>query len=389
MKRRLLIAVAALIILPVLCIGTILIVATNVNAHIPTSYTWQKMASGFVQPTSIVEPPDGSGRLFVTEQTGTIRIIDHGQVIITPFLDIKSKLTSKDSEQGLLDIAFHPKYASNGLFFITYTNPDGNPMLVRYHISADNPNIADPSSAKVLLTIPHPYTNHNGGQLQFGPEGYLYYGMGDGGSGGDPQENGQNKSVLLASMMRLDVDHGDPYAIPPDNPYISDKNARPELWAKGLRNPWRFSFDQQTGDLYIADVGEKLYEEVDFQPANSKGGENYGWNLYESNHSYKGGDQNGLVFPIAEYEHLTGGCAIIGGYVYRGKTLPALVGTYIYGDYCRGTMWSLRRDLTGKWVSQPFMASGLTLTTFGQSSDGELYVADFNGTVYKLIAKQV
>jgi glucose/arabinose dehydrogenase len=383
MRRKRIIALAVLIVLAK--IGVVLFVASRANENIVTDYALQKIRGGLHKPTSIVQPSDGTGRLFITEQTGAIRIVSDGQLFTQPFLDVTALLTSKELEQGLLDIAFHPNYASNGLFFITYTDPGGRPTLARYHVSAGDPNVADPASARILLVIPHPYTNHNGGQIQFGPDGYLYYGMGDGGNEGDPLGNGQRKESLLGSMMRLDVDHGDLYSVPPDNPFIHDPNYRPEIWAKGLRNPWRFSFDQQTGDLYIADVGGSLYEEIDFQPSKRNGGENYGWNLYEGMAGT--GPTKGLIFPVTQYDHITGGCAVVGGYVYRGKTLPGLVGTYLYGDFCKGTIWGMKRSQDGVWHTEGLMSTGVPLTTFGQSTDGEIYAADINGSVYKLVVK--
>lgn len=355
-----------------------------------SDYQWQKIVSGLKRPTSIVQPPDGSGRLFVTEQPGTVRVIQDGKLLATPFLNVTSKLTSAGNEQGLLDIAFHPDYAKNGTFFITYTRTDGQPTLARYQVSSSDPNIADPSSAKVLISIPHPFPNHNGSQITFGPDGYLYYGMGDGGSGGDPFNNGQNKQALLGSMMRLDVNQGNSYGIPADNPFVNDKSARPELWAKGLRNPWRFSFDMKTHELYIADVGQNQYEEIDVQPADSKGGENYGWSVYEANHDFKGGgDKSKFVFPVTEYDHSEGRCSVTGGYVYRGKALPKLDGVYLYADYCSGTIWTLQKDSSDQWNSQAFMATSYNITSFGQDTDGEIYLADQkSGTIFKLVAAQ-
>ncbi len=386
MNMRRLRLTVSIVLVAVVVVGILISGVLHSSEPILTKYTLQKIAGEFTRPTAIVQPPGDANRLFVAEQTGTVRIIERGQVLPTPFLDITTLLTSKALEQGLLDIAFHPKYATNGLFFITYTDTTGTPVLARYHVSANDPNRADPASAKIILTIPHPWDNHNGGQIQFGPDGYLYYGMGDGGSEGDPQGNGQKKNTMLASMLRLDIDHGDPYAIPPDNPFVHDPAYLPEIWAKGLRNPWRFSFDQKTGDLYIGDVGGSLQEEVDFQPASSKGGENYGWNLYEGNIGTS--NVTGLTFPIITYDHVTGGCAIVGGYVYRGKSLPTLDGTYLYGDWCRGTIWSLKRDPSGTWLSEGLLSSGLSITTFGQANDGEIYVGDYKGGVYQLTAQK-
>ncbi len=386
LNRKWLIVISVLLIAG---LGMPLLLHVNAEQAANPDYSWQSVASGLNRPTSIVQPPDSSGRLFVTEQPGTIRIIDNGKVLPTPFLNVTSKLTSGGNEQGLLDIAFHPDYAKNGIFFITYTRPDGQPTLARYKVSANNPNVADANSGKALISIPHPFPNHNGSQIEFGADGYLYYGMGDGGSGGDPFNNGQNKQALLGSLMRIDVNTGDQYGIPTDNPFVGDKSARPELWAKGLRNPWRFSFDMKTHELYIADVGQNQWEEINVQPADSKGGENYGWSVVEASHDFKAGDKTGFVFPVTEYDHSNGNCSVTGGYVYRGKTLPKLDGVYLYADYCSGNIWALNRDTSGKWVNQTFMNTSYNITTFGQDTDGEIYMADQkSGTIFKLVAKQ-
>jgi glucose/arabinose dehydrogenase len=317
-----------------------------------------------------------------------VRIVKDGKLQEQAFLDVSSLLTSSGNEQGLLGIAFHPKYSENGLFFIDYTDKKGQPTLARYSVSKTNPDQADPASGKVLLSVPHPFPNHNGGEIEFGPDGYLYWGLGDGGAAADPFDNGQNVQTMLGAILRLDV-NADVYTIPPDNPFKNVQKARPELWAIGLRNPWRFSFDRKTGDLYIADVGQNLWEEIDFQPAGSKGGENYGWSVYEASMEFKtnkGVDKNTLVFPIAEYQHGDAGCSVTGGFVYRGKALPELDGTYLYGDYCSGWMWTLKRD-GDKWKNTKFMETGFAITSFGLDADGELYVMDRkSGGLYKLVA---
>ncbi|MBF8285408.1 MAG: hypothetical protein HW378_4323 [Anaerolineales bacterium] len=267
--------------------------------------------SGLDEPVDLKHAGDGSGRLFVIEQPGRIRIVENGELLPDPFLDIEPLVNSRGNEQGLLGLAFYPDYAANGLFFVNYTDVNGDTVVARYAVSADDPSRADPASAKIILQVDQPFPNHNGGDLVFGPDGYLYIGLGDGGSGGDPQGNGQNLNALLGKMLRIDVNHGDPYAIPPDNPFAGRAGARPEIWAYGLRNPWRYSFDRATGDLYIADVGQNAYEEVDFQPADSRGGENYGWNKYEGFHAYDGGATDGLTMPVAEYAHAVGGCLLL------------------------------------------------------------------------------
>ncbi len=262
----------------------------------------------------------------------------------TPFLDISDRVESGSSERGLLSVAFHPDYAENGRFFVNYTNKDGDTVISRFQVTAD-PNVADAATETILLTIPQPFPNHNGGQLQFGPDGYLYVGMGDGGAAADPQGNGQNEGTLLGAMLRLDVDGVSAeanYAVPADNPFINSEG-RNEIWATGVRNPWRFSFDRLTGDLFIADVGQNIWEEVNFQPANSSGGENYGWDIMEGMHCFSDDacDSSGTVLPIYDYQHENGRCSITGGYVYRGQQFPALTGNYFFGDYCTGEIWAL------------------------------------------------
>ena len=352
----------------------------------------EPVAANLEQPTSVVSADDGSGRLFVTQKTGLLRIVEGDSVLDTPFLDLTDTV-STSSEQGLLGVAFHPDYAQNGRFFINYTRQDGATVIAEYAVSSD-PNVADASSAKVLLTINQPYSNHNGGDLVFGPDGYLYIGTGDGGAGGDPQGNGQDKTALLGKMLRLDVDNagdGEPYGIPASNPFVNSADARPEVWAYGLRNPWRFSFDRQTGDLWIADVGQNAFEEVDYQPASSNGGEDYGWNVMEADSCYNDAaptspletcDEQGLVKPVLEYPH-SEGQSITGGYVYRGEAVPALEGRYVYGDFVSGTIWSAAAQGDGSYQSTPLLNSGFNVVAFGEDEAGELYVADYSGTLYR------
>jgi glucose/arabinose dehydrogenase len=278
----------------------------------------QPVASGLANPTAITHAGDGSGRLFITLQAGRIVIYSGISILASPFLDITS-LVASGGERGLLSVAFHPNYRNNGVFFVDYTNTAGDIVIARYSVSQD-PNVADPNSAAILLTIPHPnFANHNGGQLQFGPDGYLYIGVGDGGSAGDPSNHGQSLDTPLGKLLRIDVNGAPPYAIPGDNPFVRVMGALPEIWAYGLRNPWRFSFDRSTNDLFIADVGQDSWEEVDFQPA-GQGGQNYGWRLMEGNHCFNPSSNcnpGGLTLPILEYEHGPGdsiGCSISGGY---------------------------------------------------------------------------
>ncbi len=348
-----------------------------------------KLAEGLTRPAYLTHAGDGSGRLYIVEQPGRIQVIENGQLRAEPFLDITDRVGSGGNEQGLLSIAFSPGFKSDKSFFANYTDKQGNTVVSRFTVSADG-QAADPNSEQVFLKIDQPYPNHNGGQLQFGPDGMLYIGMGDGGSGGDPQGFAQNPQALLGKLLRIDVSQADakrgtPYSIPADNPQAFGPAAAPEIWAIGLRNPWRFSFDRQTGDLYIADVGQNIYEEVNFQPASSAGGENYGWNLREGFHAFEGGeDSPAFTPPIHEYSHELG-CSVTGGYVYRGQALPALNGVYLYADYCTGTVWGLRRDAAGKWVNQTLMQLGTSISSFGEDEAGELYVLDHaNGLVYKI-----
>ncbi len=350
-------------------------------ADTSSDYQFAEIASGLARPVYLTHA--GDVRLFVVEQGGLIRIIEKGAVLDEPFLDVSALLNTQGLERGLLGMAFHPDYAENGWFFINYTAAgSGANTVARY--SRLDANQADPASAEIILSVDDPYPNHNAGQLAFGPDGYLYVGLGDGGSGGDPHGNGQNRSVLLGKMLRLDVDGDLPYEIPDDNPFVGDGRFRPEIWAWGLRNPWRYSFDRLTGDLYIADVGQYLWEEINMQPADSPGGENYGWSVYEGTHSFSGESAPpDMVTPIAEYSH-SDGCSVTGGYVYRGAALPELRGTYFYGDWCSGVAWTARRDESGVWQTRVFMNTGRQISSFGEDAAGELYLLDHGGAVLRL-----
>lgn len=351
-----------------------------------TAYELVEVASGFVRPVFLTHAGDGSERSFIVEQNGKIFVMQDGNVLGTPFLDASALVSRDANERGLLGLAFHPNYAENGFFYLNYTDRAGNTVVARYTTSADDSNVADPDSAQTILGINQPYANHNGGDIAFGPDGYLYIGMGDGGSAGDPQGHAQNPSSLLGKILRIDVDGGEPYTIPEDNPFVADSSYAPEIWALGVRNPWRFSFDALTGDLYIADVGQNQWEEVNFQPA-GLGGINYGWNIMEGMHRYSGEPvPEGLTPPFAEYSHAEG-CSITGGYVYRGEELPNLQGVYFFADYCSGVIWSSYRDASGIWQTNPFMESSLTVSSFGVDEAGELYVINHTGTVAKLAAK--
>jgi glucose/arabinose dehydrogenase len=338
-----------------------------------STVTVRRLATGLDLPVAITHASDGSGRLFMTLQRGQIVIYDGQHVWPTPFLDIAS-LVSCCGERGLLSVAFHPRYASNGLLYVNYTNTKGHTVIARYRVSSD-PNVANPHSARILLTIDQPYANHNGGQLQFGPDGYLYIGMGDGGSAGDPQNRAQNVRTLLGKMLRIDVDQEAPYAIPPDNPFVNTPAARGEIWASGLRNPWRFSFDRLTGVLFIGDVGQRMWEEVNVQPARSPGGENYGWRRMEGKHCFHPAsacNDDTLTLPILEYSHDLG-CSITGGYRYRGRRIPQHYGTYFYGDYCSGRIWGARFD-GSRWTATRLLRLARNISAFGEDEAGELYV---------------
>ena len=346
----------------------------------PGNYTWKMVAQDLTRPVDLKSPGDGTGRLFIVEQHGRILILQNEQILQKPFLDIANEVGSSGNEQGLLGLAFHPNYAQSGFFFINYTDNNGNTVIARFHVSSD-PNVADPSSETALLHVQQPFPNHNGGSLAFGPDGYLYAGLGDGGSGGDPYGNAQNMNVRLGKILRIDVDHGNPYAIPDGNPFPT--GSAPEVWAYGLRNPWRFSFDKATGDLYIGDVGQDAWEEIDFLPAGSPSSTDFGWNLMEGNHPYKGQNQPNFTAPVAEYNHQVGGCAVTGGYVYRGAALPEWQGIYLYGDYCSGIVWGLIHSTNG-WQSQVLFQTGFNISSFGQDESGELYIVDLKGAVYRL-----
>lgn len=353
----------------------------------PDSFDWQAVASGFSQPVDLADPNDGSGRLLIVEQGGVIRIIENGAVSGEPFLDLTDRVGSNGSEQGLLGMALDPEYANNGIFYLNYTDLDGDTVVSRFQRVAEGV-LGDPGSEQKLFTVDQPFANHNGGDLEFGPDGMLYIGLGDGGSAGDPRGNAQNANQVLGKMLRIDVRGKDSYTIPADNPYASGGGSQ-EVWALGLRNPWRYSFDRVTGDFYIADVGQNQYEEVDFLPAGSAGGANFGWDFREGQHEYEGSVPGGLdlIDPIFEYDHGQG-CSITGGYVYRGSQLPEFYGIYLVADYCTGYIWGLLRDSGGGWLSQLLWDVDGTVSSFGQDSSGELYRLDHSGgTVYQLVRR--
>jgi glucose/arabinose dehydrogenase len=352
----------------------------------PSEPALRLIAGGFGELTHLTAPP-GDARLFVLEQVGRIRIIRDGQTLATPFLDITDRVGSAGNEQGLLALVFHPSFSSNRFFYVHYTNKNGDTRVERYTVSA-NADRADVATAKLILAVDQPYSNHNGGQMEFGPDGMLYIGLGDGGSGGDPHGYGQSRATLLGKLLRIDVDRGDPYAIPANNPYVGTAGARPEIWAYGLRNPWRFTFDPPTNRLYIADVGQNRYEEVDVVDYRTAG-LNYGWNVMEGAHCYESASCNsaGMTMPVVEYTH-SFGCSITGGFVYRGTRSPQWAGHYFYSDYCNGWIRSFRVDGGGVSAQREWDFPNVgSVFSFGRDGAGELYVLAVRsgaGSVYHL-----
>ena len=358
----------------------------------PSTITLSGFLTGFVAPVGLEAPDDGTGRLFVIEQGGTIRVIQNASVLPTPFLNV-APLIESGGEKGLLGLAFHPDFGANRRFFINYTRRAGlqlQSVISEFSASNVNPNQADAASERQLLIVNQPFDNHKGGQLAFGPDGALYIAFGDGGSGGDPFGNGQNVLTLLGKILRIDVDGpfapGKQYAIPADNPFALG-GGLPEIWAYGLRNPWRFSFDRATGRLFAGDVGQDSFEEVDL----IVNGGNFGWNIMEGNHCYPSGSScspAGLVLPIAEYAHdAAGGTAVIGGFVYRGSLIPAITGDYIFGDLSSGRIWGLQEVSPGTWRQTLLLTHNLTASAFGQDSAGELYLVDYgNGAILNIRA---
>jgi glucose/arabinose dehydrogenase len=360
----------------------------------------QLVANGFDSPVLVTSARDGSGRLFVVEQSGRIWILSGGSKLATPFLDLSGAISS-GGEQGLLGLAFHPGYPGHPYFYVNFTDVNGNTAIDRFTVSGD-PNVANRSSGVRVMTIAQPYSNHNGGNLAFGPDGYLYIGMGDGGGAGDPQRRAQNVNSLLGKMLRIDIDHGNGpkhYRSPATNPYVG-RTGLDEIWARGLRNPWRWSFDRATGNLWIGDVGQDRYEEIDrsWKSGSTPAGRglNYGWSVMEGRACYRpstGCSTSGKTMPLIAYSHAStvqNNCAVIGGFVYRGSADPVLQGGYLYGDLCSGRIWVVS-------ASAPWPASGtqvwsttasphLAINSFGEDDNGELYVVDLNGSVYRIRA---
>ncbi len=348
------------------------------------------VVGGLDQPVFVTSPA-GDARLFVVEKTGRVRIVRRDTLLAGVFLDL-SAAVSRGGEQGLLSLAFHPGYGQNGRVYASFTNLAGNTRVVRYTVSAD-PDVVDPATADTVLALDQPFPNHNGGLIAFGPDGFLYVGLGDGGLSGDPLRAGQDLGTLLGKVLRLDVNGASGYAIPPGNPFVGQSGARGEIWAYGLRNPWRFSFDRLTGDLYVADVGQGQWEEVNAAPAAGGGGRgvNYGWNVMEGAHCYDAASCSmaGLTLPVVEYSHADG-CSVTGGYVYRGAALPDLQGHYFYADYCAGWIRSFRYaggGVTGERDWTGTLDPGRDVTSFGEDAAGELYVLSQGGRVYRLTAQ--
>jgi len=356
-------------------------------SDLPPDLSLDLFADGFLRPIAVRHAGDGSGRLFVVEQAGRILIVDGGQVLAMPFLDISSVVDSTGNEQGLLGLAFHPNFSNNGLFFVNYTYDPGpgsdRTRVARYEVSATNPDQADVSSALEVIEFAQNGSNHNGGDIHFGPEGYLYIAVGDGGGAQDPDALAQDLGSLHGSILRIDIDGGSPYAVPASNPFDEVEGAAPEIWSYGLRNPWRFSFDRLNGDIFIGDVGQGSREEVNHQPASSDGGENYGWSCMEGDSAvnFKPCDGNPLTAPILVYSH-NPECSVTGGHLYRGN-IGGLHGRYVFGDYCSGRIWFAVSG-NGHWVATEWADTSLAISSFGEDENGELYLTHLgHGEVYR------
>jgi glucose/arabinose dehydrogenase len=366
-----------------LCVVVLAACLENAKANTPPApegLSLTPFVDGLELPVFITPVIGSNDKFFVLEKVGRVRVVENGVVTDTSVLDIEN-LVSKGNEQGLLGIALHPNYQSNGYIFVNYTDEAGDTQIVRYTVSND---IADPSSVKAILSVDQPHSNHNAGMLTFGLDGYLYIVMGDGGSGGDPYNLGQDMTSLLGKMLRIDVDNGDPYSIPEDNPFVGQDGVRPEIWTVGWRNPWRFSFDRQTGDMWLGDVGQNAYEEISFQPA-GEGGGNYGWRCMEATHDFDMSENcDGKTFsdPVLEYDH-SQGASVTGGYVYRGSTIPELQGKYVYGDFTNGYIWFATQS-GDSWTTTLWQDTDLNVSSFGEDADGELFVIDYSGTIYRL-----
>jgi glucose/arabinose dehydrogenase len=346
------------------------------------------VTTGLKSPLFVTHARDGSGQLFVAEQGGVVRVITSGVLQEAPFLDLRDRIWTKGNEQGLLGLAFHPDHRTNGRLFVNYNRREDGATVVAEYTRRGRSMEVSAETERVLMVVPQPYLNHNGGMIAFGPDGFLYIGRGDGGSKGDPQNRAQNPQEWLGKILRIDVDQGRPYAIPPGNPYACG-GGRPEIFALGIRNPWRFSFDRETGILWLADVGQYKWEEIDLVVASG----NYGWRIMEGTHCYnpeEGCSPDGLTFPIAEYGHEQGRCSITGGYVYRGASVPALRGLYVFGDYCSGELFVLSASPNRKHSTalRVLLQTGLRISSFGEDEGGEVYLVDHKGGLYRLAVAQ-
>ena len=364
-----------------------LFVILSLNFSYAQDLELELFASNLDRPVNIKHA--GDDRLFVAEQDGLIKIINaNGTIESTPFIDIDSRVRSTGNEQGLLGLAFHPDYISNGYFFVNYINNSGTTVISRFSRNETNPSIADPNSELIILTFSQPFSNHNGGELAFGPDGYLYISSGDGGSGGDPQNNSQFLGSMLGKLLRIDVNNSteaSPYVIPAENPFVSNPNANDEIWAYGLRNPWKFSFDRSTNDLWIGDVGQNAREEINLTPSTDSGGLNYGWRCYEGNNTFNTSgcpNSNNLTFPVSEYAHTGGRCSLTGGYVYRGLVYPNFQGLYFFADLCTQEIGYLKFE-NASWNSTFESFSG-SWVAFGEDINGELYISSLSGNIFKL-----
>lgn len=374
-------------------VASLLIPSSSSAAIVPSRINLglSEVVTGLSNPLLVTHAGDGSGRLFIVEQTGRIRIVKDGALLATPFIDL-SKSVTRGGEQGLLGLAFHPSYEANDKLYLSYTDLNGT-SVIREYLASSNPDRVDGSSGRTLLRVRQPYENHNGGHIAFGPDGLLYIGLGDGGSGGDPGNRAQSRGTLLGKILRIDVNRRTgslQYGIPSTNPYVG-RTGLDQIWAYGLRNPWRFSFDRATGDLWIADVGQGSWEEVNRALAsngrNAGRGVNYGWRVMEGAHCYRprtGCSRTGKSLPLTEYAHARGRCSVTGGHVYRGAAYKDLVGAYFFGEYCTGEIWFVDRGASRGVTPTRAMDTGASISSFGEDEAGELYVVDHGGTVYRV-----
>jgi glucose/arabinose dehydrogenase len=359
------------------------VVAQGVSG-LPVAF--ERVFDGLTGPVGYLDANDGSGRFFIVQQDGRILVSAGGELIDTPLLDIAEQI-STGNEQGLLGMALDPAFAENGRVFVSYTDTEGDSRIVRYTVSPDDPNLLDPDSAVTILSLDQPNRNHNGGHIAFGPDGMLYLGFGDGGGQGDPNDNAQNPGVIFAKILRIDVSGDqDPYGIPADNPFVDDHSFVPETFAWGFRNPWRFSFDRETADIWIGDVGQNDIEEIDLIPAGTSG-QNFGWSVLEGNECFQDPncDPSAHTAPVDQYTH-DYGCSVTGGYAYRGSNIPDLVGTYLFADYCSGYLWGLVPNGDGTYTATDYLETEMNPSSFAEDAAGELYITDLDGAIYRIVA---